>query len=173
MKGFLAFGIVVMTGAGAWYIATTQKPDLPEGAPEPTTFEECAKYYPVLGNLPKRCVNGSGVTLTQNIGNLLSFDSIKLYKPSPDQIITSPVEVKLDAEAEWFADNTAVIVEIRGPNRELLGRNELASKVVVQREGGTRVEGEIDFNNPALGAKGTFEVLRGSREPLQIPIRFK
>lgn len=174
MKAFLALFGLAAVGAGVAYVMFTSKPSLPPGTPEPTTFSECEKYYPVTDRLPRVCINGAGAHITEDIGNTLDHPTMQLSKPMPGAVLSSPTLVQGYATAEWFQEDTYISVSIYGPKGELLGQDQLAAKTVVQKNMSNRFEGPVRFEKPTFGTTGTFVVTKqNGRQALRIPVSFK
>lgn len=60
--------------------------------PEPviTSFEECAKQYPVLASYPAQCKTPDGKSFTRD----LSIDALTVTEPAVGSTVTSPIIVK-------------------------------------------------------------------------------
>jgi hypothetical protein len=172
--------IVIVTvlgviGGGAWYLMNSQKPTLPAGAPQPATFAECAKYFPVEEGDIRRCTNGAGVVLTEDIGNgPLLRDSIQVTVPAPGDIISTPLYVKGNASAEWFDDDNSIRAEVLDANGIIVGEARLETKNLVQYGRTYQFEGIIKFNRPSYSATGILILNENANQTiLRIPVTFK
>lgn len=68
-----------------------------------TSFEECAKQYPVLESYPPVCVTTDGKRFVLEIGNEMALsDSIRLASPRPNQKVASPIVIQGEARGNWF-----------------------------------------------------------------------
>lgn len=174
MKALIVFlFLCAVAGAGFWYVNYSGKPSLPPGAPEPTTFEECSRYYPVTGTRPRQCTNGAGIVLSENLGNALDFHTITVGKPEPNDLVSSPLRVVGDAAAEWFEDGTAIHVVVLDANDRSLGEGRIDHAQVL-RPTGNHFDGTVFFVPPTFGSFGTLLITRGSSwEGLRIPVKFK
>lgn len=173
-----ALFIVVVLGAigyGGWYYLNSQKPALPPGVPQPDTFVECAKYFAVADGYPRKCTNGAGVVLTEDIGNGPELqDSIRVTLPVPSDIISSPVSIKGEALAEWFSDDNSVDITVVDANGKSVGSGKLDSKNLVSYGRSYPFEGLIPFTRPSYSATGAILIQKnGSSTFLRIPIVFR
>jgi len=75
-----------------------------KGGPEIKSFKECAAAgYPVLESYPRQCRDNKGNSFTEDIGNELEkINLIRINKPRPNEIITSPLEIEGEARGNWF-----------------------------------------------------------------------
>lgn len=98
MKKYLIYIIIFLVLAGiAGYIQVQSE------IKNITSFEECAKKYPVMESYPARCSVPNGPSFTQDIGNELELkDLITIASPRPNQKIVSPLEIRGAARGTWF-----------------------------------------------------------------------
>jgi hypothetical protein len=76
----------------------------PPPAQSAANFDECIAHgNPVMESYPRQCRTPDGKLFVEDIGNELEkFDVIRIAKPRPGQIITSPFEVSGEARGSWF-----------------------------------------------------------------------
>lgn len=167
--------ILAIVGGAGWYVLNSQKPSLPPGALEPSTFAECAKYYAVQNSSPRSCTNGAGVTLIENVGNApLLRDSIQVSVPVPSDIISSPIYIRGDAMAEWYDTDGAIAVSILDTNGVSVGEGLLQTKNLVSYGRSYPFDGYITFKRPSYSATGVIVIKQnGSANSLKIPVIFR
>jgi hypothetical protein len=92
---------IVFVGAGSIYFSRVQEQNPP---PVIQSFDECvAAGYPVLESYPEQCKTPDGKSFVQNIGNELEKQElIRVSRPRPNQIISSPLVVEGEARGYWF-----------------------------------------------------------------------
>lgn len=176
MKGAILIVIVLgAIGYGGWYFLNTQKPSLPPGVPQPDTFVECAKYFPVENSYPRQCTNGAGVVITEDIGNAAEVrDSIRVTLPAPGDIISAPVSVQGEALAEWFNDDNSINISVVDANGNPVGNGKLESKNLVSYGRSYPFEGLIPFRRPSYSATGAIIIKKNASDTfLRIPVVFK
>lgn len=86
--------------------AKTQEIDTPI-----TNFEECMKAgYPIQESYPRGC-NADGQHFTEDIGNAMDkADLITIHTPQPNDVVTSPLEIRGAARGTWFFEATFPVV---------------------------------------------------------------
>jgi len=162
---------VLAVGAAGWYMLGFKKPELPAGAPQPATFIECAKYFPVQESYPRRCTNGIGVTTTEDIGNALNLkDKIIVLSPLPNDSISSPVFIRGEALGDWFEVST-IKLQILDKNGKVLGSGFVETTKYTGVDALVPFEGKADFSVPRFGSSGTIVIHKSnSSEELRIPV---
>jgi hypothetical protein len=118
--------------------------DIPSRSAEISTFEDCkAAGYPVMESYPARCSVPDGRVFTQDIsqlGNELEVaDEIVLERPSADQVITSPLQIKGAARGSWYFEADFPI-ELFDADGNLLG------SAIAQAEGEWMTEEFVPFS---------------------------
>ena len=78
-----------------------------------SSFEECAKKYPVTESYPEQCRTKSGTYFTRNIGNELEMQGILMSEhPRPGNTIESPLEIRGIAIDSFFTEDDTISVSI-------------------------------------------------------------
>jgi len=79
-----------------------------------TTFNECVEAgYLVQEKYPRTCVDNSGNSFEENIGNVMDKqDLIILESPLPNATVLNPIQVKGEARGYWFFEGTFPIVVV-------------------------------------------------------------
>ncbi len=175
MKAFFAIVVLAFAlGAAGWYMLSFKKLELPAGAPQPATFIECAKYFPVQEWYPRRCTNGIGVTTIEDIGNALDMkDKITVSSPLPNDTISSPVFIRGQALGDWFEVST-IKLKILDKNEKVLGDGFLETTKYPGVDTLVPFEGTIAFSVPRFGSSGTIVIHKAnSSEELRIPVLLK
>ncbi len=117
--------IVILGGilliAGWFFVNVSPRAELPVPSSVITTFEECAvSGAPVAESYPRTCRDGNGNVFTENIGNVLEkTDRIRLTTPIPNQVITSPLEVKGEARGNWFFEASFPVILVDSDGKEV------------------------------------------------------
>jgi len=90
--------LIVIIAAIGIYLATSEGSDVVI-----TNFEECvAAGNLVMESYPRQCKAGVE-TFTEDIGDeLQKSDLIRVSNPRPNQVISSPLEIKGEARGYWF-----------------------------------------------------------------------
>lgn len=102
--GLIAIFVLLVVLAYGFYKKTPPK----SAAIQPiTSFEDCAKVYPVMESYPAQCKTEDGKTFTQDIGNELSkLDLVTIDSPRPNVGITSPLVVTGRARGGWYFEGS-------------------------------------------------------------------
>jgi hypothetical protein len=170
----VALGLAVAAGAGYWYLQHTAKPALGPNDPQPKTFSECAKYYPTLGSAPRTCINGVGITLTEDLGNTLSLRAyITVDSPKPNDTIASPLHIRGEAHTEWFRNEIEMPVEVMDGSGKVVGQGTVETNKYADSDKLLPFEGTVSFTRPGFGSTGTMQIVSRTGERLVLPINFK
>lgn len=100
---FLALGAIFLT---------RQKGDVGKSpANQITSFDECVEAgYPIQESYPRGC-NANGQHFTEDIGNVNEMhELITVQSPLPNDLVTSPLEIRGAARGTWFFEATFPIV---------------------------------------------------------------
>lgn len=143
-----------------------------------TNFEECGKYYPVLESYPRQCKTPEGKTFVEDIGNELEKQSlIRVNQPRPNNLITSPFEIKGEARGYWYFEASFPVKLLDGNGVEI-GRGIAQAKSDWMVEDFVPFELIIEFQTPAT-KKGTLVLekdnpsdLPENDDELIIPVSF-
>jgi hypothetical protein len=167
--------LVVAGGAVAYSVFSNAKPGLPEGAPFPTTFVDCERYFPVADSYPRHCTLPNGSVLTEDIGNTEQvIDDIRLTAPRANASVESPLVVRGEAHKDWFSDEFTLSIELYAADGSLLGKTSGEIKRAVLGKEFYAFEGVLGFPLPRFGTTGRLKIYKeGSSEHLEIPVAFK
>jgi hypothetical protein len=143
-----------------------------------TTFEECAKYYPVLESYPERCSTKSGASFTRDIGNELEkADLIKSTTPRPGDTIMNPLVIEGEARGYWFFEATAP-VELYNNSGVQIASGYIEAQGEWMTEDFVPYTGTLDFPPAASGSgyllikKANASGLPEHDDSLSIPVVF-
>lgn len=68
-----------------------------------SSFEECAKRFPVMDSYPEQCRTPDGKLFTKDIGDeFKKQDLVRVSSPRPGQEIKSPLKIEGEAVGFWF-----------------------------------------------------------------------
>lgn len=160
---------------GYWYLNFSQKPPLPAGAPQPLTFVDCARYFPVKETNPRSCTNGAGTTLIEDLGN--AFDlrkEIELTTPRPNDSITSPLPIRGKALGSWY-DGSTLEVRVLDIHRDEIAKGEANTANYTNQIKFAPFSGTVTFEKPVFGTIGSVIIVNKSDDTksLEIPVAFE
>lgn len=150
------------------------------------SFEECVSLgYPVMESYPRQCRDASGNQFTENIGNELEKqDLIKLASPRPNDVISSPLNLKGEARGNWFFEASAPVV-LTDWDGKIIAEHFITAKGEWMTENFVPFEGTLEFKSPFQKGdpdfmkKGTLIVKKDNPsglpehdDALEIPINF-
>lgn len=143
-----------------------------------TTFEECARYYPVMESYPERCATKSGASFTRDIGNELEkMDLIKSAFPRPGDTIMNPLTLSGEARGYWFFEATAP-VELYNKDGVLIASGYIEADGEWMTEDFVPYSGTINYPTSAVGTgyillkKSNASGLPEHDDSLKIPVVF-
>lgn len=91
-----------------------------------TNFSECSQAgYPILESYPRRCVDKTGKSYTENISDKQLETKPIINEPKKLEI-SSPIEIKGKARGNWFFEGQFPI-EITDENGKILGQGSARS----------------------------------------------
>jgi hypothetical protein len=169
------FVLCGVLGGAYWYLTYDQKPSLPAGAPQPLTFVECARYFPVKESRPRSCTNGAGTTMVEDLGNSVALEKeIELTSPRPNDTITSPVKIHGQALGSWYNGSTIEVLVLDIYKNEI-ARGEANTASYTNQIKFAPFDGAVTFTKPVFGTTGSVVILNKSDDNvyLEIPVTFE
>ncbi|MEK7579192.1 MAG: Gmad2 immunoglobulin-like domain-containing protein [Patescibacteria group bacterium] len=98
-KSLLVILVLIIIGGILYFVSKKPAPD----ESTITSFEECAKYYPVMESYPEQCNTPGGKHFTRDVGNILEkMDLIDIASPRPGDVVKSPLTVTGEARGTWY-----------------------------------------------------------------------
>lgn len=100
---YIVLGIVI-AGIALWLGISALRPDV---VPTTLSFEDCAKFYPVMESHPRQCKTPDGRTYAEEIASLPTYhnasaDMIVVETPFPDAVTGKTFSVIGKARGPWF-----------------------------------------------------------------------
>jgi len=115
----IAILIIVLVSLFLWW----DYKDSQESGPVITVadFDECAAQgYPVMESYPRQCRTPDGRIFVEDIGNELEkTDLIKVSKPRPNELVSSPLLIEGEARGYWFFEADFPVKILDGNGKEL------------------------------------------------------
>lgn len=147
--------------------------------PPITNFIECmAAGFPVAESHPRQCTAG-GYMFVEDIENKPEkADLIVLDIPRPNQVITSPMEVRGKARGQWFFEADFPVRLLDGDGKEIAVGSARAQEDWMTDEF-VSFSAELVFEAPKTDAgelvleKSNPSGLTENADQLKIPIRFR
>lgn len=143
------------------------------------SFKECVDMgYPVLESYPMQCKTPQGETFTEDIGNELEKQNlIRVEKPRPNAIVSSPLEIKGEARGYWFFEASFPVKLVDSNGKELvLGIAQAKSEWMT--ENFVPFELILEFENPDTESgtlilkKDNPSGLPENEDELRVPVSF-
>jgi putative hemolysin len=144
------------------------------------SFDECAAQgYPVMESYPRKCRTPEGRTFIEDIGNELEkTDLIRVSKPRPNELVSSPLQIEGEARGYWFfeadfpvkifnEDGEELGMGIATAQSEWMTEDFVPFKVTLFFENSTTDRGDLvlEKDNPSG--------LSENADELRIPVRFQ
>lgn len=144
-----------------------------------TSFEQCAKYYPIMESYPAQCSTPSGKHFTQNIGNELEYvNEILIENPRPNQSIQSPLKIIGKARGNWFFE-ASFPAELADANGKKIASGVMTAEGEWMTDDFVPFSGELSFIKPETKT-GILKLqndnpsgLPENQKTLNIPVTFK
>ena len=145
-----------------------------------TDFESCAMSgNPIMESYPRQCRTPDGRSFTEDIGNELEkSDLIIVENPRPNQVISSPLQIKGQARGTWFFEGSFP-AKLLDDNGKVLAIKPLQSQGEWMTTEFVLFVGTFEFPMPET-EKGVLVLqkdnpsdLRQYDDELRIPIRFE
>lgn len=168
----IIFGVVILY----FIIPKSEKPSI-----NVNSFNECASAgYSVMESYPRQCKDSQGKIFVENIGNELEkIDFIRIIKPRPNEIITSPLIIQGEAIGTWFFEGDFPVI-LTDWDGEIIKEGFIRAKGDWMTEDFVLFEGTLEFEKPNYRNNGTL-ILRKDNpsglseydDALEIPIFFE
>jgi hypothetical protein len=144
-----------------------------------TSYEECAKLFPVMDSYPPRCVTSDHRSFTQDIGNELQYhDEILVANPRPHQVLKSPLQITGKARGLWFFE-ASFTAELYDSNNEMIGTAIMLAQGEWMTGDFVPFSGDLPFSKP-ITKSGTLKIKNanpsGMKERdkiLTMPVKFE
>jgi hypothetical protein len=143
------------------------------------SFEDCATRYPVMESYPRQCTVPDGQHFVENIGNELEKRAlIQIEHPRPNQILTSPLEVRGVARGYWFfeADFPVMLTDWDGL---IIAHGIATADGEWMTEDFVPFRAMLEFERPAYGDRGSLILHKDNPsglpehdDALEIPVLF-
>ena len=131
-----------------------KKVPAPPPPPPITSFEECAKKYPVMTSYPPQCATPDGKHFTQDIGNELEVqDLITIEVPRPQSEVVSPLVISGKAKGSWFFE-ASFPVELQSATGTTIARGQAKASGNWMTEDFVSYTLNLDFSPQPKGALG-------------------
>ena len=146
-----------------------------------TDFDECVaqEYSVVMEYYPRKCRTPDGRTFVEDIGNELEkTDLIRINKPRPNELVSSPLQIKGEARGYWFFE-ADFPVKILDENGKELGMGIATALSEWMTEDFVAFEATLLFDNPTTDRgdlileKDNPSGLPENADELRIPVRFQ
>lgn len=145
-------------------------------------FDDCiAADYEVMESYPRQCRAPDGRLFTEDLGNALEkTDFIRLERPQPGDIISSPLEIRGEARGFWYfeADFPVTLLDGNG-NQVLLNPSYITADDDWMTEDFVPFSSTHDFQVPNT-EKGTLILYKDNPsglpehdDNLSLPIKFR
>ena len=170
----IAIGVTLFLVAGALYWWGGK------GESSVLNFAECvARGFPVMESYPRQCKTQEGQTFREDIGNELEKDDfIRVSKPRPNTVITSPLKIEGMARGNWFFE-ASFPVRILDASGVEIGRGHAQAKKVWMTTEFIPFEATLTFIAPISGS-GTLVLEKDNpsglpehADELRIPVTFE
>jgi hypothetical protein len=141
-----------------------------------TTFEECAKLYPIMESYPEQCKTPDGRNFVRDISGDLK-DLIVVDSPKANDVVSSPLVVTGKARGNWFFE-ASFPVSVEDADGMVLGTGIASTKEEWMTTEFVSFSAQIDFSSSP--AKTGMLVLKKDNpsglpehdKELRIPIQF-
>lgn len=171
----LALGAVVLIVVGGLLVVRFRN------GVEITSFEECARRYPVMESYPEQCRTPDGKSFTRDVGNELEkIDLIRLSSPRPGEVVASPLKVTGEARGYWFFEASFPVYVVNWDGL-IIGQGIATAKDDWMTEEFVPFEAIIEFEKPTLYPERGALILKKDNpsglpehdDALEIPVRFE
>lgn len=144
-----------------------------------SSFDDCAKSFPILESFPEQCKTPDGRTFTKDLGNQDKYrDEIVIDFPRPQTSIVSPLAINGKAKGFWFFEGSFP-VELTDESGNSLGKGVVTAQGDSQTTDFVAFKGEISFDKPSV-TRGKL-ILRNdnpsglpeNQKEITIPVVFK
>ena len=171
--------VIVFVAGFAWYLNDRSKQAKDQAEKTAQNFQECvALGNPVMESYPRKCTHLDQI-FVENIGNTLEkVELIRLEEPQPNQVVTSPLELKGYAVSHWYFEGDFP-VSITNWDGLIIGEGYATAQGDWMADGLIPFTATLEFTEADVYNRGTLILQKDnpSDDPslddaLEIPVRF-